>query len=251
MEANATQSAVIEKENEGMRQVLLEKRSAASALGNKIDVDKRRRQDLQARLESLQQTVSSHEVELQRLRSRIVQSPLRVKQTLVDLSKNVAQMKDEILESEAKGRDHQARITALKKYESELSALIRTVEEWSAELTKANDGSVRLAKLIEERDTKTEDLKEMELRAQQLGRRIKAVTEQRERHAGQADTKKKALQKRMQELQENHEMLMAQRQDVDEESSKRQRAVTMKEKEVGRSSCASCCLIRIARFSNW
>lgn len=215
-----------------MRNVLLEKRSIAANAAQKIEVDKRDRSALQTRLENMQTAISAHEVEIARLRSRIVQSPNRVKQSLLDLGKAVAQMKDDILEIEAKGRDHQSRISALKRYEVEISTLIKTVEEWEAELDKAAEGQEKLIKLSDERDARSEDLKELELYAQQLNRRIQAAIEQRERHVRQAEGKKETLQKRMSEMQDTHEALMAQRQDVDEEAAKRHRAIAMKEREV-------------------
>lgn len=215
-----------------MRAILLEKRSVAANAAQKIEIDKRERTSLQSRLETMQTTISAHEVEIARLRSRIVQSPNRVKQSLLDLGKAVAQMKDDILEIEAKGRDHQTRISALKKYEVEISTLIKTVEEWETELDKAAEGAEKLAKLSDERDARNEDLKELELYAQQLNRRIQAAIEQRERHVRQAESKKESLQKRMSEMQDTHEALMAQRQDVDEEAAKRHRAIALKEREV-------------------
>jgi len=240
LENNATQAAEIEKVNASTREVLLEKRSLASTLANKIEVDKRERGTLQTRAESLQQTLSSQEVELSRLRSRIVQSPNRVKQNLADLTKNVAGMKEDISEAEARGREHQSRINALKKYEIELASLIRSVEEWETELVKANECSEKLAKNVDDRDGKYDELRELELRAQQLDRRIQAAKEQKDRHAKQADQKKMTLQKRMNELQEAHELLMAQRQDVDEESAKRHRAIAMKEREVCQQHFRDC-----------
>ena len=228
-----------------MRNVLLEKRSIAANAAQKIEVDKRDRSALQTRLENMQTAISAHEVEIARLRSRIVQSPNRVKQSLLDLGKAVAQMKDDILEIEAKGRDHQSRISALKRYEVEISTLIKTVEEWEAELDKAAEGQEKLIKLSDERDARGEDLKELELYAQQLNRRIQAAIEQRERHVRQAEGKKDTLQKRMSEMQDTHEALMAQRQDVDEEAAKRHRAIAMKEREVCQSfssrSLLTCC----------
>ena len=130
------------------------------------------------------------------------------------------------------------RINALKRYEVDLAALIRSVEEWETELKKATESSEKLAKITEERDAKYDELKELELRAQQLGRRITAATEQKQRQAKQAESKKDSLQKRIAELQETHELLMAQRQDVDEEHSKRQRAIALKEREVCSPACS-------------
>ena len=61
--------------------------------------------------------LAQHEAEIMRLRSRIVQSPNRVKQTLSDLTNSLAAMKSDIIEYERKGVDHNARITVLRKHE--------------------------------------------------------------------------------------------------------------------------------------
>ena len=221
-----------------MREGLLQKRGIVTGLVNKIDIDKKERAALQQRMETIQQTVSQHEVEIARLRSKIIQSPQRVKASLSDLSKNVAKMKEDVLDQEAKGRDHQARIAALKKYEIDIAALIKTVEEWEVELNKAAEEQTRLAALSEERIGRTEDLKELELYEQQLLRRINNAHEQRERHGKQSETKKESVQRKLSEMQDTHESLLSQRKEVNEETAKWQRAIALKEREV-------CTLLRV------
>lgn len=232
LDLSSQQAAEIEEKNASTRHSLLEKRSQASALSNGIESTKHDRSALQSKVEDLSQSLSTLDLDINRLRSRIVQSPGRVKAVITDLSHNVASMKEDIATHESRGRDHALRISVLRAYEGQISAVLAVLAEWESELQRASVEHGKIVKLTELRESQSELLKNRELKVAQAKRRIAVVEEQRERHERQAESKRETLSAKLSELQSMHEHLMAKRQDADEEAAKRHKAIALKEKEV-------------------
>lgn len=232
MATAAEQASEIEQTNTATRSQLLEKRSQASNLSSAIDSAKYHRSQLQAKVEDLSQSLSTMDLEITRLRSRIVQSPNRVKAAITDLAQSVQAMKEDISAHEIRGRDHTMRVSVLRAYEGQISATLAALADWESELMHAQAEASKVAKLEDLRETQAEVLKNRQLKVAQAERRINTVADQKERHERQAESKREALTARLQELQSQHEHLMAKRQDTDEELAKRNKAIGLREKEV-------------------
>jgi hypothetical protein len=84
-----------------------------------------------SRQENLTYSISNLDSEIIRLRSRVVQSPNRIKESLATQSAMVAKMKEEIIELDRKALDHQARIKVIKAYETVSLIMTSLVMSWA------------------------------------------------------------------------------------------------------------------------
>jgi hypothetical protein len=137
--------------------------------------------------ENLTYSISNLDSEIIRLRSRVVQSPNRIKESLATQGAMLAKMKEEIVDLDRKALDHQARIKVIRTYEGvstwcggvlrecsraerdrrqDITSLLKAVDEWEAELNRAAEEETKLSKLIEERDARSDEVRELELYAQ-------------------------------------------------------------------------------------
>ena len=166
IEARAPRVAELEAANDQTRSHLLERKAEAKTLSERIERDKHERDVLKERAETLALQINQHDAEILRLRSRVVQSPARVKQTLHDLANNLGSMKADIAELESKKVAHDAKLAVLRRYAAELQTVIKTLDEWESERVKAVKEQERLQRLSDDRDARNNEIKELELRTQ-------------------------------------------------------------------------------------
>lgn len=107
----------LQKENAERRQRLIRAKEMEEPALARIEQGKRERATLQEKTENVTMALKQHDSEISRLRSRVVQSPDRVRQTLNDMASSLQSLKDELLETDRKGREHESRIQVAKKYE--------------------------------------------------------------------------------------------------------------------------------------
>lgn len=107
----------LQRENAERRQRLIRAKEMEEPALARIEQGKRERATLQEKMENVTMSLKQHDAENTRLRSRIVQSPDRVRQTLNDMANSLQTLKDELLEIDRKGREHDSRIQVAKKYE--------------------------------------------------------------------------------------------------------------------------------------
>ena len=105
------------KENTDRRNKLIRAKEMEEPALARLDAAKRERATLQEKVENVTMSLKQHDGEITRLRNRVVQSPDRVRQTLNDMANSLQNLKDELVEIDRKGREHESRIQVAKKYE--------------------------------------------------------------------------------------------------------------------------------------
>ena len=113
----ADEDVALGKENMERRTKLIRAKEMEEPALTRLDAAKRERATLQEKMEIVTMILKQHDGEITRLRNRVVQSPDRVRQTLNDMAKSLQSLKDELIELDRKGREHESRIQVLKKYE--------------------------------------------------------------------------------------------------------------------------------------
>jgi len=211
LEEEAEQVVKLARENEERRAKLVRLKEMEEPVLARLDRGKRERIHLQEKVENVTMSLKQHDLEISRLRGRVVQSPERVRQTLNDMANSLQSLKDELVEIDRKGREHESRILVAKKYEQDIAATIKLIDEWSAELDRSSKTSSKLFELAEKRDSASEDLRELDLSLQQLSRRTLSTQEQLAKQASVAGAKKDDVRSRMVKLQEKHDAIMAER----------------------------------------
>ena len=105
-------------EIEKWRKKLIKLKEMEEPSFNRMESAKRRKAELQERTENLTMAVKQHDGEIARLRSRIVQSPDRVRQTIQDMATSLQSLKDELLELDRIASEHESRIAVARRYEA-------------------------------------------------------------------------------------------------------------------------------------
>lgn len=117
--------------------------SAAEDMRTKNQEMKAELKQLHEASQQLSLEARNREIEINRLKSQVVQSPDRVKASISDMTVTVQRDSDELRALEAKERQMKAKIESLIKYEHELSACIKILDEWDVEAAKLADGTAR------------------------------------------------------------------------------------------------------------
>ncbi|GAA93832.1 uncharacterized protein L969DRAFT_84721 [Mixia osmundae IAM 14324] len=232
LDEQRAQAAELEALNNDLKKQLYEIRVQAKAKEGELSENKKRRDKTQEAQQRVMRLVAEHQAEATRLRTRIVQSPKRVKRTLKDLTASLAQTKAQITAYELKKRDHLGRCAALKRYEADLSSVIKLADEWATEAEEAEEASLALEAVMQAKERGDERSKELNLRLSQMQRRIGGTREQLERQGKIAEDNRNKMRKQMASLQQTYEGLLKDRQTADLETASVQKAVNVKEAEI-------------------
>lgn len=116
-EQEAEEVKLLSTANNDRRRKLVELKAAEEPGYDRMEGAKRRRTTLQDRLENVTMAIKQHDAEIVRFRSRIVQSPDRVRQTINDMASSLSSLRDEIFDIDKKAREHESRIDISRRYE--------------------------------------------------------------------------------------------------------------------------------------
>ncbi|KAJ7074414.1 Nuf2 family-domain-containing protein [Mycena amicta] len=203
--------AQLREENSVLRARLFASKQVQEDTVEQVESLKAEKTALMQRKEALNGEISSISDSITRIRSRIVQSPERIKRTITTMSATAQQDKQTVSLHESKARDLQAKITALSNIEKDVRGCIEQLQTIEKEVQK------ELHDLKDLVDRKQIEHKELHLHRERLLRQLSNAQEKLERAQRHAEERKAASQKTIDRLQREYDEMVVERRDTDKQ----------------------------------
>ena len=132
----------------------------------------------------------------------------------------------------AKQRDLQSRIDAMSVLEGDIHSCVKLMEECEAELTRVDEQARKLGRHREQLEGKQLEMKEIDVREQQLLRQLANAEDKLGRVKRTAVSKRETAQKKMQTIREEYNVMAQERALRLQEMDKRKAMIEQTEKKV-------------------
>ncbi|CCG82662.1 Kinetochore protein nuf2 [Taphrina deformans PYCC 5710] len=189
---------------------------------DKLKVEK---QELTSRLDNNAILRQNAEREIQKIRSRIVHSPEKLKQQLADMSSSLSNEKTFLNDKGKKSRELHAKIDILTTLEGDVQSCIKLMEECESELGRVDGAHKRVVHLEDLVDQKRLEVRELSVRDTQLQRQLTNAEEKLGRATRQLEAKRESTRARMAKITEERRVVQEDRMQIDIEMDKKKALV--------------------------
>lgn len=148
-------------------------------------------------------------------RSRVVQSPERIKRTILTMSATALEEKRTVALHESKARDLQAKLNGLSNNEKDVRSCVEQFQVIEKEISVLDVSRKELAELRDQIDNKTIERNEFKLKLERVGRQLANAHEKIERAQKHAQDKKLFNQNKIEKLQDEYEKMIVERREND------------------------------------
>ncbi|KII88867.1 hypothetical protein PLICRDRAFT_53383 [Plicaturopsis crispa FD-325 SS-3] len=207
----------LKKENDALTIHLLAARDNQTALVKDIETLKVEKASVMQSKENLNRDVSLATDSITRTRSRIVQSPERIKRTISTMGTTALEDKRTLAMHETKARDLQAKITALGNIEKDVRACVEQLQTLEKEIVALDAAQKDLAELKDHDDDKKIEKTELNMKQERVQKQMSNAVEKFERAQRHAEDKRVANQHTIDRLQREYEEMALERRHNDKE----------------------------------
>lgn len=185
---------------------------------DKLKVEK---QEITSRLDNNAIMRQNTEREIQKIRSRIVHSPEKLKQQLADMSSSLINEKQFLNDKGKKTRELNAKVDILTSLEINVLSCVKLLEECDSELARVDSAHKRVVHLEEQVDQKRLEVRELSVRDTQLQRQLTNAEEKLSRANRQLESKRESTRTRMAKITEERRIVQEDRMQIDIEMDKK------------------------------
>ncbi|KAG2149272.1 Nuf2 family-domain-containing protein [Suillus clintonianus] len=207
----------LREENAVVTTQLLAAKEVHTGLTKEIESLKIERAHLQARNE----TVNSESALLMdnnsRTRSRIVQSPERIRRNIMTMGATAIEDKRAVALHEAKARDLHAKISALVNIEKDVRSCIEQLQTTEKEVQLLEASQKELAELKDSLEYKKVERGELQKKTERVHKQLGNAQEKLERAQRHAEEKRQASQQTVDRLQRDYEKMDVERRENDKQ----------------------------------
>lgn len=154
---------------------------------------------------------------ISRTRSRIVQSPERIKRNITTMGTATIEDKKVISQNEAKARALQTKISALSNLEIDLRACVEQLQTTEKEVQLLEASQKELADVKDSMDYKKVERSELQMKKERVHRQLANAQEKLERAQRHAEEKRHASQQTIERLQREYEQMDVERRENDKQ----------------------------------
>lgn len=154
---------------------------------------------------------------ISRTRSRIVQSPERIKRNITTMGAVTIEDKKVISQNEAKARALQTKISALSNLEIDLRACVEQLQTTEKEVQLLEASQKELADVKDSMDYKKVERSELQMKKERVHRQLANAQEKLERAQRHAEEKRHASQQTIERLQREYEQMDVERRENDKQ----------------------------------
>ncbi|KAH7913923.1 Nuf2 family-domain-containing protein [Hygrophoropsis aurantiaca] len=180
-----------------------------------IETLKIEKASLLSRKEALNSETGMTMDSITRTRSRIVQSPERIKRNISVMSTTAIEDKKAVATHEAKARDLQAKISALAAIDKDVRACVEQLQTIEKEVHALEASQKELSDLKDSLDYKKIERNELQMKKERVRKQLGNAQEKLERAQRHAEEKRLASQQTIERLQKEYEEMVVERQDND------------------------------------
>ncbi|KAJ3016259.1 kinetochore-associated Ndc80 complex subunit nuf2 [Thoreauomyces humboldtii] len=188
--------------NSALTADLRELQKQQAALTSGVDSLKREKNDLSESLSKTQMTILDLKQNCVRLKSRIVQSPEKLKASISDMNSNLQSDKATVASTEKRARELQVKIDMMSAVEQDITSCLKLMEECDAESKKAEVALRKVATDKENIDKRRSDMRELDFREEQLKRQLNGANDKLARLENHQSVKTGAINTKIEKLKE-------------------------------------------------
>ena len=211
--------------NEGLTNELYDLKRIEGQTMAEYDRLKSEKAELTARLDNNSLLRQNTEREIQKIRSRIVHSPEKLKQQLLDMTSSLSNEKQYLSEKGKKSRELVAKIDILTQLESDVQSCIKLMEECDSELARVETAQKKVTQNEENVEQKRLEVRELSVRDTQLQRQLTNAEDKLARATRQLEAKREATRARMSKITEERKIVQEDRMQIDIEMDKKKALV--------------------------
>lgn len=194
------------------------------ANGQKVHVEisklKQEKADLVNLCSNLQSTLTNCRSDCERLKARVVQNPEQIKQTIKDMQASLASLKGECDAFEQASRNLQTKLESLSQVENDIEMCLQLIKECEVEQAKVEELMQVQSSATDEVYRKQAEIREVGLKEQQLKRQQQSTTEKLARLHAQVDSKRQAMDLRLEALRQEWSKSGKERSDLQDQLDK-------------------------------
>ncbi|KAF8436921.1 Nuf2 family-domain-containing protein [Boletus edulis BED1] len=202
-------------ENAAITAHLMATKETTQAVVKDIETLKIEKANLVLKKENINSETSLLLDNIQRTRSRIVQSPERIKRNITSMGATAIDDKKTLAMHEAKARDLQAKITALTNIEKDVRSCVEHLQTIEKEVQLLESSQKELADVKDSQDYKKIERIELQMKKERVHRQLANAQEKLERSQRHAEEKRHASQQTIERLQREYEQMDVERRDND------------------------------------
>ncbi|KAG6861878.1 hypothetical protein C0995_010584 [Termitomyces sp. Mi166 len=207
----------LRNENNALRAKMIATKEFQTAAVQEVEKLKAEKNALIKRKEALNVEIASVSDSITRTRSRIVQSPERIKRTIITMSSTAAEDKKTVMMQEIKSRDLQTKINALLNIEKDVRGCIEQLQTVEKEVRSLQVSQKELSDLRDHLDDKKIERNELKLRQERVEKQLSNAHEKLERAQRHAEDKKQASHRTIDRLQQEYDQMAIERRDNDKQ----------------------------------
>ncbi|KAH9265682.1 hypothetical protein BASA84_001490 [Batrachochytrium salamandrivorans] len=160
-------------------------------------------------------------------------SPEKLKQVIAEMNRSLQEDKAYAVTTEKKNRELTHKIELMNGVEQDIIVCQRIMVECSSEQAKAEAAAQKLCADIDVINRKKSELKDQEIRQQQLQRQLKSANERLQRLEQHLALKQESSTQRITSLREEHEQLLSERAIAQLRADENERVASAMEDKIG------------------
>ncbi|OCH95255.1 hypothetical protein OBBRIDRAFT_822977 [Obba rivulosa] len=207
----------LHQENSAIAAELISKKEDHHNLLKDVDSLKLEKKTLVKSKEGVIQETALVTDNIDRTRSRIVQSPERIKRNIVTMGSTAAEEKKTIALAEAKIRDLQAKIAALLNIEKDVRSCVEQLQTIEKEMHALDISQKELIDQKDQLDQKKGERNELLMKRERVHKQLSNAQEKLERAERHAQDKRLASQQTIERLKQEYEEMAVERRDNDKQ----------------------------------
>lgn len=210
-------SEELRAENAAITAHLMVTKETSQRVAKEIEAVKVEKASILAKKESVNSETTLLLDTISRTRSRIVQSPERLRRNITTMGAAAVEDKKMIIQQEAKARDLHAKITALSNIEKDLRSCVEQLQTIEKEVQLLEAAQKELADVKDSLDYKKIERKELQTKKERVYRQLANAQDKLERAEKHAEEKRYASQHAIERLLREYEQMDVERRDNDKQ----------------------------------
>ncbi|KAH7889874.1 Nuf2 family-domain-containing protein [Phlebopus sp. FC_14] len=204
-------------ENAAITAHLMSTKETTQAVVKEIEELKIEKANIIAKKQNVSSDTALLHDNISRTRSRIVQSPERIKRNISTMGATAVEDKKTIAQQEAKARDLQSKISALLNIEKDVRGCVEQLQTIEKEVQLLEAAQKELADVKDSLDYKKIERSELQMKKERVYRQLANAQDKLERAQRHAEEKRHASQQTIERLQREYEQMDVERRDNDKQ----------------------------------
>ena len=200
-----------QEENSNITNELRDLKRQQTEMRNEVDALKRDRNELTEKLTSNQYVIINTKQEAQRIQSRIVQSPNKLKRSLTEMGSSLLNARSSAAGMEKQARLVQSQIDSAAILDGDINVCIDILESCESDIARLEVERAKLFRAKEEKERRNIEVREVEVREEQLVRQLEHAEGRLRKAHEQAAQRREEAHRRLSDIREKYALMANER----------------------------------------